>query len=84
MHPDVLFEAIRRRPFVPLRLHISDGSTYDVRHPDSILITRHSVILATPGDANVLPERAITIAPVHVTRLEELPSMPAIGDGSGS
>jgi hypothetical protein len=83
MHPDVLFAAIRRRPFVPIRLHISGGSTYDVRHPDSILVTRHSVILAMPCDFNALPERAVTIAPVQVTRLKQLASTQATGEGAG-
>jgi hypothetical protein len=72
MHPDELFTAIRRRPFVPLRLYVSDGATYDVRHPDSILVTRRSVILALPGDPNTVPERALTIDTVHVTRMEEI------------
>ena len=82
MHPELLFAAVQHRPFVPIRLHVSDGATYDVRHPDSILVTRHSVILAMPGDANVLPERAVTIAPVHVTRLEELANTPPTGSGA--
>jgi hypothetical protein len=72
MHPDGLFAAIRRRPFVPLRLYVSDGATYDVRHPDSILVTRRSVILALPGDTDAVPERALTIDTVHVNRMEEI------------
>jgi hypothetical protein len=82
MHPDELFAAVRRRPFVPLRLHVSDGSAYDLRHPDSILVTRRSVILALPGDLDVIPERAVTIALVHVTRLEEIDGTPAGTTGS--
>jgi hypothetical protein len=84
MHPDLLFAAVRRRPFVPIRLHASDGTSYDVRHPDLILVTRHSVILALPGDVNELPERAVTIAPVHVTRLEELSGAAAGPTGDGA
>jgi hypothetical protein len=72
MHPDELFAAVRRRPFVPFRLHVSDGSSYDIRHPDMILVTRRSAILALPGDPDQVPERSTTVALVHVTRLEEI------------
>jgi hypothetical protein len=83
MHPELLFAAIRRRLFVPVRLHVSDGSTYDVRHPDAILVTRNSVILALPGGGEEMPERSLILAPVHITRIEDLAAAPA-GDASGS
>lgn len=39
MNQDELNEAIRgRQPFVPVRIHLSNGGTYDVTHPDGILI----------------------------------------------
>jgi hypothetical protein len=77
MHPDEVFAAVRRKPFVPFRLHISDGSSFDVLHPDLALVTRRSVILAMSGDPTQIPERAITIAMVHVTGLEDLPPVSA-------
>lgn len=40
MTQDDLNEAIRgREPFVPVRIHLSNGATYDVTHPDGILIS---------------------------------------------
>jgi hypothetical protein len=81
MHPDEVFAAVRRRPFVPFRLHVSDGSAYELRHPDSILVTRRAIILALPGDADQVPERAVTIALVHVTRLEEIDGAPKAATG---
>ena len=39
MNEQDLNEAIRgRQPFVPVRIHLSNGGTYDVTHPDGILI----------------------------------------------
>jgi hypothetical protein len=72
MHPDDLFAAIRRRPFTPFRLHVSDGSSHDIGHPAMILVTRRSAILALPGDPTQVAERALTIAMVHVSRIDEL------------
>ena len=39
MNQDELIEAIRgRQPFLPVRIHLSNGATYDVTHLDGILI----------------------------------------------
>jgi hypothetical protein len=84
MHPEQLFEAIRFRPFVPFRLHISDGTAYDVRHPDAIMVTRRAAYLALPGDADQIPQRALIVALVHITRLEELAATPSSGNGAAS
>jgi hypothetical protein len=81
MNPEELFAAVHRRPFVPFRLHVSDGSSYDVRHPDSILVTRRSAILALAGNPDEVPERAITIALLHITRLEDLDAATVRGNG---
>ena len=37
MSPADVLEALRRRPFEPFRIQVSDGSTYDVRHPELVL-----------------------------------------------
>jgi hypothetical protein len=84
MHPEELFAAVRLRPFVPFRLHVADGSAYDIRHPDAIMVTRRSAHLAMPGDADQIPERALIVALVYITRLEELAATPATANGSTS
>jgi hypothetical protein len=84
MHPEELFAAARRRPFTPFRLHVSDGPAYDIRHPDSILVTRRSAYLALPGDASQIAERGLVLALVHITRLEELVTSPTTGNGAAS
>jgi hypothetical protein len=42
---------LRRRPFLPFRVFLSDGSTYDVRHPDQALPNFDSVWLTRSGPA---------------------------------
>ncbi len=85
MHPEELYAAARRRPFVPVRLYLSDGSSHVVRHPDLMMVSRRSVVLALPGDAAAMPDRFLTITPVHVTRIEELdPASLPPGGGNGA
>ena len=83
MHPDEVLRAVRRQPFIPFRLHVSDGSAYDVRHPETILVTRRAAILAIPDDPAYPAERAVTVAMVHISRLEELAGA-TTSDGAGA
>ena len=38
MPPEALIQRLRQRPFVPFRLHVSDGSLYEIRHPDLVWV----------------------------------------------
>jgi len=76
MRPDDLREHLRRSPFQPLRVYLSDGSSYEVRHPEMMLVTRSEVIIAIdPGD-DAVPEKKVFCDPIHITRVE-----PTNGDG---
>jgi hypothetical protein len=74
MHPQDLFELLRKRPFLPFRIYATDGRTYDVRHPDQALVLRTRVILPLPASSGEVAERSEHLALVHVVRLEELSS----------
>ncbi len=69
-----LLDTLRRRPFVPFRIHRSDGSSYEIRHPDLVMPGARSVAVGLPG--GTLPEgvyeRIIILALVHITRLEPI------------
>lgn len=73
MPPSDLLEAIRRRPFVPFRLHVSEGATYDVRHPEMMLVGLASVIIAIPADpASPYYLRHEIVAARHIIRMVPL------------
>ncbi len=40
-HED-LQEAVRQKPFVPFRLMVSTGISFDIRHPDQLSVERRS------------------------------------------
>jgi hypothetical protein len=64
---------LKQRPFVPFRMHFSDGSHYDVRHPEMMLVAQRALALTVyerPGAK--LPERLVLCDPMHVTRLEQI------------
>ncbi len=43
MRAEELTELIRTRPFMPLRIHMTDGHTFDIQHPDQIIVLRSRV-----------------------------------------
>ncbi len=43
MHVDTIREAIRRRPFVPFTLRLSDGREFYVPHPEHVAVSRREL-----------------------------------------
>src|SRR3972149_486561 len=39
MRPKEIVRLQLKRPYIPLRVHVSDGSRYDVRHPEMMTVT---------------------------------------------
>jgi len=78
---DELIEKLRKSPFRPFRLYVSDGGTFDIRHPEMLMVTKHSAIVGMletgengdSGQPYPIIERYTDIDLMHVTRVEELP-----------
>lgn len=50
MRAEELKQLLRRRPFVPLRLNLTDGAEYDIRHPDNILVLKSQIDIGVGAD----------------------------------
>jgi hypothetical protein len=74
MAPEELAHALRRRPFVPFRLTLTEGSSYDVRHPELCMAGRRSAVigLAPTDDPDLLFDRSVTVDVLHIVKLEPL------------
>jgi hypothetical protein len=71
---------LSQQPFVPLRLHLSDGSAHEIRHPELALVTRTFVRIAYPAadPMTLAADGAVFVVLRHITRLELLiPAPPA-------
>lgn len=77
MSLEVIRNALRFRPFRPFRLCITDGATYDVRHPELCVVGARSVFIGMPPagqpDAGYYDHFAI-VDLIHITRLEPIPA----------
>ena len=65
---------LNARPFVPFRVHMSDGKHFDIQHPELALLTRISLHFAegVADPTSQIPARASMISPLHIVRLEPL------------
>jgi hypothetical protein len=73
MHHEDLLTLLRRQPFVPFRVVVTDGTNYEIRHPNSAIVTWHLLQLSQPT-SGTLPtgvERSIGIALIHIMRYEQ-------------
>jgi hypothetical protein len=71
MSPNDFYPLLRARPFVPFRVVTSDGTTYEVRHPELCMVGFPSVIIGYPDPR--LPhayERWDVVSMRHIVRLE--------------
>jgi hypothetical protein len=74
MRAEEFKELLRTQPFVPLRIHTTDGQTYDIRHPDIVLVLRQRVDIGMqPDPATGVLERVDHCSLLHIVRVEELP-----------
>jgi hypothetical protein len=65
-------DLVHTSPFKPFRLHLVDGKSLRVPHPDFVLATAELAVVATelpdgvPGDVNLIPYE-------NIARVEMLP-----------
>jgi hypothetical protein len=69
MRVDEVGKLLRRVPFQPFRLFMSDGSHYDVRDPDQVILTPRAVYVGIPGGGDLVAQDVVICDLVHVTRL---------------
>ena len=74
-----LAKRAKQRPFVPFRLVLTEGTAYDVRHPEQIMLARDSVVIGVPGQAGKEDffETTVLVDLFHIVRLEPLPTQAA-------
>ncbi len=62
-------DALRRVPFSPFRIHLTNGQSYEIRHPEFAGLTRHSVFVGV-AEQDDIPERMVQCDLLHVVTIE--------------
>ncbi len=74
MHISEVKEHLSQQPFVPFRIHVSDGASSDVPHPEFVLVTKWALHVGHDSDSDNLPQRVTRVAVGHITCIEEIDS----------
>jgi hypothetical protein len=72
MNPQALAAELDREPFIPLRLHLSDGRTLDVQNPGLCFIARLSLYVFAAKPHASLAEDVSVISLQHIVSFETL------------
>jgi hypothetical protein len=74
VRPEEFLQLLRRQPFVPLRLHLSTGRTFEVRHPELAVLERTTVRISLPAEQQPMPigERDVVVSLLHIVWIEFL------------
>jgi len=59
-------------PFQPFTIHMSDGKSYEVRHPENLAVGKHFMVLIEPES-----DRTHDLYLLHVTSFERTPAVPS-------
>jgi hypothetical protein len=74
MKPEELVELLEERPFLPLRFHVSNGRTHNVRHPENAIVGEGVVALAVPQEGRDFP-RICLVSLAHINEVETVPAV---------
>jgi hypothetical protein len=83
--PDDVRTRLREQPFTPVQLVTTTGQTYDIYHPDMVLVASHFLIVGTPNKVNpAYADQVTRLALVHLAELRDLPPANASTNGPTS
>ena len=84
MTPNEILSDLRRTPFEPFTLILSDGSVFEIRHPDECLVLMSAVVVPVriqPGQQ--FSDNFTKIDCRHILRVQYLPTAPASASANG-
>ena len=72
MRPEDIQAFLKKEPFQPFRLTLTDGRTYDVRHPELAMVGRSTLIIGLPAPDDPAPvyDRFVTVSLLHIMQME--------------
>jgi hypothetical protein len=72
MTADTFKEIQHRTPFEPFRVVMSSGESYNVVHPEMVLVTSKALVLVIPDPTRSDGERLAFCSYLHVAHVETL------------
>jgi hypothetical protein len=74
MRSEELLDIMNRRPFQPYRFTFTGGETYDLTHPEMMIVGRSLVSFGTPSSEDErIAETFFYMSLLHIVKFEPLP-----------
>ena len=70
-------ETLARRPFQPVKLTLSSGQSFEIRHPEMAMLTRTSILIGVDIADDGVPAEFKIISLLHVASMEPMSSQAA-------
>ncbi len=67
MNADTVREHLRRKPFEPFVIRMSNGESHEVRHPECAIVASNRVVVYHPS-----LDRIVYCALIHINAVEAL------------
>jgi hypothetical protein len=65
-------EMLGRRPFQPVRVILSSGQSYEIRHPEMAMLTRTDLLVGVDVADDGVPAEFKIMSLLHVTAIEPI------------
>lgn len=74
MRPEDVQLELRKQPFRPFRIHLTDGTHFDILHPELAVVGLSSIFIGrpTPGVDKLFYDDYVFVSVQHITRIEPL------------
>ncbi len=73
MAPEDIWELRDAQPFVPFRICLTDGKSYDVPHREFVMISRTVIHIGVASQPNGgLYDQIIRVSPLRIVRVKSL------------
>ncbi len=79
MSPIEFRDVRMRQPFMPFRIYLSDGRTFDVKHPDAVFQTKNALYIVAdhdPETGEVTTREVVGL--LHVTGVTQFNTLEAL------
>jgi hypothetical protein len=73
MSPEELNSALKRRPFMPFRIHVTGNVQYEIRNPEMVMIGRTIIHIGLRRDIDSpFFDEPVWVSLRHVTHVEPI------------
>ena len=71
MSPEDIAKDLQTQPFHPFRIYLSDGTGFNITHPDLVLVSKSALDIGEPSKpGSKVMERIVRCALPHVVKLD--------------